>query len=87
MKEKHTKSSSKTDWDRLNRMDDKEIDYSDIPETDENFWKNAKLVMPANKSRISIRLDQEVLEWFKSLGKGYQTKINAVLKSYMDAHR
>ena len=68
-------------------MDDKEIDYSDIPETDENFWKNAKLVMPANKSRISIRLDQEVLEWFKSLGKGYQTKINAVLKSYMDAHR
>ena len=87
MKEKHTKNTSRTDWDRLNRMDDKEIDYSDIPETDENFWKNAKVVMPAKKSRISIRLDQEVLDWFKSQGKGYQTKINAILKSYVDAHR
>jgi len=85
MKEKNY--VSKTDWERLDRMNDDEIDYSDIPELDEHFWKNAKLVMPVKKSRISIRLDQEVLEWFKSQGKGYQTKINAVLKSYMDAHR
>ncbi len=68
-------------------MDDREIDYSDIPETDEDFWKKAKLVVPEKKSRISIRLDNEVLEWFKSQGKGYQTRINTVLKSYMNAHR
>ena len=86
MKEKHTKKS-RTDWDRLDRMDDSEIDYSDIPETNENFWQSAKLVIPENKARISIRLDNEVLAWFKSQGKGYQTKINAVLKSYVDAQQ
>ena len=68
-------------------MDDSEIDYSDIPETDEEFWKNAKLVIPDQKAKISIRLDKDILEWFKAEGKGYQTKINAVLRSYIEAHR
>jgi uncharacterized protein (DUF4415 family) len=68
-------------------MDDREIDYSDIPETDEEFWKNAKLVIPDQKAKISIRLDKDILEWFKAEGKGYQTKINAVLRSYVETHR
>ena len=87
MKEKPIKYTSKTDWDRLDRMDDGKIDYSDIPETDEKFWKNAKLVIPDQKAKISIRLDKDILEWFKAEGKGYQTKINAVLRSYVEAHR
>ena len=87
MKENPTKYTSKTDWKRLDRMDDSEIDYSDIPETDEDFWKNAKLVVPVQKAKISIRLDKDILEWFKAEGKGYQTKINAVLRSYVEAHR
>ena len=87
MKVKPTKYTSKTDWERLGRMDDSEIDYSDIPETDEEFWKNAKLVIPDQKAKISIRLDKDILEWFKAEGKGYQTKINAVLRSYIEAHR
>ncbi len=87
MKEKPTKYTSKTDWERLDRMNDSEIDYSDIPETDEEFWKNAKLVIPDQKAKISIRLDKDILEWFKAEGKGYQTKINAVLRSYVEAHR
>lgn len=81
------KNVSKTDWDRIDRMNDDEIDYSDIPELGEDFWKNAKLVIPDQKAKISIRLDKDILEWFKAEGKGYQTKINAVLRSYVEAHR
>ncbi len=57
-----------------------------IPELDEAFWKNTNLVMPENKVKVTMRLDPEVLNWFKAQGKGHQTKINAVLKSYVQAH-
>ena len=52
---------------------------------DEEFWKNARAVMPVSKMAIHIRVDSDVLEWFKSQGKGYQTRMNAVLRSYMNA--
>jgi len=70
-------------------MPDAEIDYSDIPELPEKFWENAKVVFPEVKEKqlISIRLDREILEYFKAEGKGYQTRINAVLKTYIDAQR
>jgi len=68
-------------------MSDSEINYSDIPELDESFFKNGTLRMPKTKPRISIRLDRDVLEWFKSHGVGYQTRINAVLRMYMEAHK
>ncbi|MGV0877729.1 BrnA antitoxin family protein [Martelella sp. FLE1502] len=64
------------------RRDD-DIDYSDIPELDEAFFREAKLVDPVAKTQITMRLDSDVLEWFRSQGKGYQTRINAVLKAYM----
>lgn len=64
----------------------KNIDYSDIPETDENFWKNATIHMPRSKKSLTIRLDSEIIEWFKAEGTGYQTKINAVLQAYIQAH-
>jgi uncharacterized protein (DUF4415 family) len=60
-----------------------DIDYSDIPETDEDFWKNATIHLPKKKQSLTIRLDAEVVEWFKNNGRGYQTHINAVLKAYM----
>jgi uncharacterized protein (DUF4415 family) len=62
---------------------DQEIDYSDIPELDEAFFKNAKLVEPSPKEQITMRLDADVLEWFRARGKGYQTRMNAVLKAYV----
>ena len=74
---------------RLKEISDKKdenIDYSDIPELDERFWKNAKLLIPKNKKRITIRIDADVLEWFRSQGEGYQTKINSILKTYVKAH-
>jgi len=66
---------------------DKDIDYSDIPELSESFFKKADLEMPKTKTAISFRLDTDILEWFKSQGKKYQTKMNAVLKAFMNAHR
>ena len=87
MKEKAIKMKSGTDWDRLRRIKDKDIDVSDIPPLDDAFFKNATLRMPDNKKAVSLRLDADVLDWFKNQGKGYQTKINAVLRLYVQAKR
>ena len=78
--------TSKTDWSRVDKMKDEKIDYSDIAELDEAFFKNAEVRMPAKQS-VTIRLDSDVLTWFKEQGKGYQSRINKLLRVYMDAHR
>ena len=57
------------------------------PELTEEFWEKAVVVWPQRKIPTTVRLDADVLKWFRSLGKGYQTRINAVLRSYMQAHR
>ena len=67
-------------------MKDAEIDYSDTPESDKAFFEKAVIVLPQPKASACIRLDQEVLDWFKAQGKGYQTRINALLRAYMEAH-
>ena len=64
-------------------LPEREIDYSDIPELDEEFWQNAVLVLPLTKERITLRLDREVLDYFRRSGSGYQTRINAVLRAYV----
>lgn len=71
----------------LAEMPDEDIDFSDIPELDERFWKNAVLRTPPAKQPISIRLDQHVLDYFRSQGAGYQTQINSVLRMYVEAQR
>lgn len=67
----------------LENMPDEEIDCSDIPELGDDFFQNARIVMPAGKEKVSIRLDKDVLDWFRAQGDGYQTRMNAVLKAYM----
>ena len=71
----------------IKAIQDKDIDYSDIPELDENFWKNAEVRLPDPKKGVYIRLDSDVLDWMKSQGKGYQSRINAILRSYYEAHK
>jgi uncharacterized protein (DUF4415 family) len=71
----------------MDTMSDEDIDTSDIPPLDESFFKEAELKMPRAKPAITIRLDPDVLDWFKGQGKGYQTRINAVLRMYMEAQR
>lgn len=78
---------NRTDRKRLAAMGDEAIDYSDIPELDESFWANAKLRMPESKNRITVRIDRDVLEWLKAQGPGYQTRLNAILRTYMEAHQ
>lgn len=68
----------------LQNIPEDAIDTSDIPELDANFWSKAKLVKPITKKSISIRVDSDVLDWFKSQGKGYQSLMNAVLRSYVE---
>lgn len=68
-------------------LKDSEIDTSDIPELDDNFWAKAEVRPPLTKSAISIRLDEDILDWFKSQGKGYQSRINAVLRAYYEAQQ
>ena len=62
-----------------------QIDFSDIPETDEAFFETARLVMSAGttKQAISIRVDDDVLQWFKAQGRGHLSRMNAVLRAYM----
>jgi uncharacterized protein (DUF4415 family) len=78
--------ASKTDWKRLTNMGDKDIDTSDIPELDEEFFRKADLRVPP-KQPVTLRLDADVLIWFKSQGQGYQTRINKLLRSYMEAQQ
>jgi len=87
MSAKHTKQKSRTDWKRLRAMKDEDIDFSDIPPLKEDFFKHATLRLPEPKSSITIRLDPDVLNWFKKQGKGYQTRINAILRLYMTSTR
>ena len=95
MKERHTGNASakggKADWKRLESLSDKEIrsaieaDPEACP-TDANFWKKAKVTLPRPKQTVTIRLDAVLLGWLR-LQKGYQTRINAVLRTYMEAHK
>jgi uncharacterized protein (DUF4415 family) len=79
------KKKSKTDWARVKAIKDKEIDYSDIPQLDKEFFKKA-ILWPGTKKQITLRLDPDVIDFFKKQGRGYQTTINTVLRKYVEAH-
>ncbi len=51
------------------------------------FWSKARVVMPRGKTSVHLRLDSDVVEWFKASGKGHLTRMNAVLRAYMDAQK
>jgi len=76
--------TSKTDWKRLAEMDDEAIDTSDIAELGDDFFQKAELRVPA-KQPVTLRIDEDVLVWFKAQGKGYQTRINKLLRQYMES--
>ena len=82
-----TRKSTQSDLKRLDSMGDESIDYTDIPELDENFFRKARVVVPPGKKQLTIRLDADVVSWLKDQGKGYQSRINAILRAYYEAHR
>jgi uncharacterized protein (DUF4415 family) len=69
----------------MKSLPDEEIDYSDIPPLGDEFWKNAvrNPIYKPTKTLTTVRLDSDVLMWLKSKGKGYQTRINAILRDAM----
>jgi uncharacterized protein (DUF4415 family) len=83
-------SKGKTNWARLRKLTDAEIEASikDDPDWSEDFdWSEAVFVIPPKKKAISIRVDEDVLDYFKHEGAGYQRRINAVLRSYVEQKR
>jgi uncharacterized protein (DUF4415 family) len=78
------------DWEAFKNLSDAEVRARALSDPDARpttaaFWKNAEIVMPAPKHALSLRVDSETLAWFKAQGKGYQTRMNAVLRAYMKA--
>lgn len=90
MSKKATSKQSRTDWRRVDALQDREIDLSESPEITPELFARAMVrrgLKPVpRKTQLTMRLDSDVLNWFRRQGKGYQTRINAVLKAYMEAH-
>jgi uncharacterized protein (DUF4415 family) len=99
MKERHTGKAlagnkakpGTTDWNRLGSLSDKEIRQAvdadpQARPIDVNFWKKAKVTLPLPKQTVTIRLDADLLGWLRQQ-EGYQTRINAILRTYMEAHK
>ncbi len=85
---KIARGEDRTDWARVDALSDEDIERAmrDDPDWAEFIdidWSNAEWVIPVTKKSISIRLDEDVIDFFKASGKGYQTRINAVLRHYM----
>lgn len=68
---------------------DEDIDLSELPELDEAFFRNARVVMPERreKTQVTAKFDADLVAWFKAQGPGYQARMNAVLRAYFDAAR
>jgi uncharacterized protein (DUF4415 family) len=91
IKAKIAKGEDRTDWRRANALTGKKLEASIRADADdvhqEPDWTQAVMGIPAPKDHINIRLDHDVLEWFKANGKGYQTLINNVLRAFVQSRR
>jgi uncharacterized protein (DUF4415 family) len=91
MKKSATSSKSLTDWKRVDAMKDEDIDLTECPEITPEMFAKAVVrhgLKPAvKKVQLTLRIDSDVVAWFKAQGRGYQSQINALLKAYMEAHK
>jgi uncharacterized protein (DUF4415 family) len=75
-------------WERLKQIPDEDIDYSDIPPQPREGWRRVSDLIPAeNKRQITLRLDADVIEFFRGTGRRYQSRINAALRDYVNAQK
>ena len=85
--------AGQSSWHRFDAISDTDIrraaesDVHVAPILDTNWFRHAKIVLPEQKQAVSLRLDRDVLDWYKRQGKGYQTRINAVLRTFVDSQR
>ena len=82
---------SQSDWAASDAMTEEEIEAAIASDPDEAGmvvdWTQATLTFPAPKAVLNMRVDQDVLDYFRGTGRGYQTKINAILRAYVDAQK
>ena len=88
-KKRGKETELRTNWEKFLSMSDEEVAASiakdpDIVPTDAEFWRGAKVIFPKPKKMVTMRLDADLLDWFRSR-PGYQTRINSILRYYMDA--
>ena len=79
-----TSTPLESDWERLRKMTDEEIDYSDAPPLRKEFFERATVYVPASKWAATVQLDEDVLAWFKAQNEEYQSLINIILRKYME---
>ena len=87
---KNAASVGRVDLRRLRRVTEREVRASSPPELADlpaGFWDNAVVVQPVGKLAISVRIDEDVLAWFRAQGPRYQSRMNAVLRSFMTTHQ
>jgi len=91
MRKSSTSKKSRTDLQRLDAMKDEDIDFSDIPEVPAEMFARGivrrGLKPVIRKKQLTLRVDGDVVEWYQRQGPGYQTRINSLLRAYMEEHR
>jgi uncharacterized protein (DUF4415 family) len=89
------RGEDKSDWQTLDAITEAEIDHNAVDDVPENgfpdpegrFWTGLPAPLGTGKKLMSVRIDNDVVDWFKSQGKGYQTRMNSVLRHYMEHHK
>ena len=88
---KAKRAESLTDWHKVDAMSDDELEAAIASDDDERDfvpdWTKAELVLPESKLSVNLRLEREIVEFFKGQGKGHISRMQAVLKAYVDAHQ
>jgi uncharacterized protein (DUF4415 family) len=91
MKKPITSRKSRTDWKKVDALRDDKVDFSDAPEFTPAMFARAivrrGLKPVARKKLLTLRIDRDVVEWYRSQGAGYQTRINALLRAYMEERK
>jgi uncharacterized protein (DUF4415 family) len=88
---KRRRGESRTDWAKVDAMTESELEASITADPDdvheEPDWSQAVKGLPPRKEHINIRIDADVLDWFRTKGRGYQTRINNVLRAFVESRR
>ena len=85
-------STVATDWAKVNALNDEQIELmaqadTENPATTADDWAKGIVGLPPMKTPVNAKFDVDVVAWFKAQGRGYQTRMNAVLRRYMETHR
>lgn len=82
-----TNKPSETNWERVDALDDGTIDTSDVPPLTESFFTRAKLRVPQPPVAVTLKVDSDVIDWFKAQGNTWEQRMNAALRLYVEVHK